>query len=90
MMKLMLKTFLCCLILMIANFADGGEARNKLKYVRDIEAKPGARGIAAVQLDKEIYENIGKFSDIRITDNIGNEIPFRINRKFTKRKGEVL
>lgn len=86
MMKNKINLWGCLLIMVLANFANAGDSRNKLKYFRNIEMKKGEGGIAAVTLDKEIYNKIESFSDIRITDNVGNEIPFRINRQFTKRK----
>lgn len=79
---------LCCLLFVVGliEYANAGEAINSLQYFREIKVEGKVDKIAGVPLDKEIYQHIDGFSDIRITDAVGNEIPFRIMQEFTRRE----
>jgi hypothetical protein len=73
-----MKPFFSALLLLCAGFAaTAGPLKTKLKYVRDIAPcdKPGT--LAATRLDKDIYDKINGFSEIRILNSAGKEVPFR-------------
>ena len=89
-MNLIIRRMSVCLcvvcILGIANFANSSDITSKLKYVRDIEVKGEIKDIAAVHLDRDVYEHIDDFSDIRVVGVGKEEIPFRIRKQHGKKK----
>ena len=75
----------------LATFQTTASAKiaEKLKYLRPVEKGGAPSSLAAVRLDKTIYEHIADFSDIRLLDTNGTEIPFRV-RLLRKTKPKTI
>lgn len=75
------------IFLLFAEFANGEDLTNKLKYFRNIIVDTESKGcLAAITLDQIIYDKVDDFSDIRIVDSSKTEIPFRVRKQYLKRK----
>jgi len=85
----MIKNILLVFLTVITLHAGTEESvLNSLKFKKDLIGFNPDTPLSAFKLDKEIYENINSFAEIRVIENV-TQIPFRVEKQYSKQKIET-
>jgi hypothetical protein len=83
MIKNILLVFLTVMTLQARNAEDS--ILNSLKYKKDLIGFKPDNQLSAFKLDKDIYENIDSFAEIRVMEYV-TQVPFRVEKQYSKQK----